>query len=307
SSPLASRLMPSEYQQLSKVEGIKDLTAIVICAIKTKQTSYFLIVGTSALEPLLNSLSLIEGRLFHRGKKEVLLGRKALKGLNLTINESIELAENDKFLIVGTFVTGSRLIDKGAVLNLQPAMKLLKRGEDVNLALVHIAEGYQPEKIKKDISKSFPSLSVMKSRDLLSEIKLFQVVESFSWGISAIALIIACIFVMNTLMMSVYERTKEIGILMALGWSRWMITKTIFFESIIVCLIGGIFGDILGFMFIYIFSVSNITGLDWTYAALSPTIIVYSIILALILGVVSAVHPAIVVSRLSPAQAIRYE
>jgi len=307
SSPLASRLLPSEYQDINKVEGIKDLTAIAIGAIKTKQTPYFLIVGTSSIEPLLNSMSMIEGRLFHPGKKEVLLGRKALKRLNVKINDTIELAENEKFLIVGTFVTGSRLIDKGAVLNLPPAMRLLKRGEDVNLALVRIAEGYQPQKIKKAISKKVSSLSVVKSRDLLSEIRFFQVAESFSWGISAIALIIACIFVVNTLMMSVYERTKEIGILMALGWSRRMITKTIFSESVIVCLLGGIFGDLLGFIFIYIFSVSDITGLDWTSAAISPNVIVHSILLALILGVVGAIYPAIVASRLSPAQAIRYE
>ena len=86
-----------------------------------------------------------------------------------------------------------------------------------------------------------------------------------------------------------------------------MITKTIFSESVIVCLLGGIFGDLLGFIFIYIFSVSDITGLDWTSAAISPNVIVHSILLALILGVVGAIYPAIVASRLSPAQAIRYE
>jgi len=307
-SPIASRLIPSEYQQISKVEGVKDLTPIVIGVIKTKQTPYFLVVGTSSIEPLLNSMSMIEGRLFQPGKKELLLGRRALKGLHLKINETIELAENEKFLIAGTFITGSRLLDKGAIFNLPPAMRLLKHGEDVNLVLVRIAEGYQPEKIKKAILKKMPSLSIMKSRDLLSEIRLFQVVESFSWGISAIALIIACIFVMNTLMMSVYERTKEIGILMALGWSRWMITRTIFAESIIVCVAGGLFGNLFSFVLIYIFSVSNIAGFDWwTFAGLSPTIIMHSILLALILGVVGAIHPAIVASRLSPAQAIRYE
>jgi putative ABC transport system permease protein len=108
-------------------------------------------------------------------------------------------------------------------------------------------------------------------------------------------------------MMSVYERTKEIGILMALGWSRWMITKTIFAESIILCLVGSILGDVIGYMFIYLFSASGITGLDWTYASLSPATIFQSIILALTLGMVGAVYPSIVASRFSPAQAIRYE
>jgi len=307
SSPIASRLMPSEYRNISTIQGVNDVIPIAIGAIKTKQTPYFLIVGTSTLEPLLNSMSLIDGRLFHPDKKEILLGRRALSALNLNINDTIELAEKDEFLITGTFVTGSRLIDKGAVVGLPHAMHLLKRGEDVNLVLIRVAEGHKPGKIKTAITRELPSVSIMKTKDLLSEIRLFQVVESFSLGISAIALIISCIFVVNTLMMSVYERTKEIGILMAIGWSRWMITKTIFAESIILCLIGSILGDIIGYMFIYLFSASGITGLDWTYASLSPATILHSIILALTLGLVGAVYPSIVASRFSPAQAIRYE
>ena len=307
SSPIASRLMPSEYRNISTIQGINDVIPIAIGAIKTKQTPYFLIVGTSSLEPLLNSMSLIDGRLFHPDKKEILLGRRALSALGLKINDTIELAENDDFLITGTFVTGSRLIDKGAVVGLPHAMHLLKRGEDVNLVLIRVAEGHKPGKVKTAITRELPSVSIMKTKDLLSEIRLFQVVESFSLGISAIALIISCIFVVNTLMMSVYERTKEIGILMALGWSRWMITKTIFAESIILCLIGSILGDIIGYIFIYLFSASGITGLDWTYASLSPETIFHSIILALTLGLVGAVYPSIVASRFSPAQAIRYE
>ena len=307
SSPLASRLTPAEYRQLKKIEGIDALPTLVIGAIKTPDTPYFLIAGISSLEPLLNSLGLIDGRLFHPKKNEILMGRRAMKRWNLKLNQKISLSDSEQFIIVGTYVTGSRIFDKGAVLSLSAAKRLLKREENVNLALAHIAPGYQPEKVMAAIQNSIPGVSVLKSKDILSEIRLFQVVDQFAWSLSSIALIIACVFVINTLMMSIYERTKEIGILMAVGWSRWMITRIIFSESIILCLLGGIFGDLIGLLFIFIFSISDITGLDWTSATLSPAIIVHSFALTLLLGLVSAIHPALVASRLSPAQAIRYE
>lgn len=307
SSPLASRLTPTEYRQLEKIKGIEALPSIVIGAIKTKKNPYFLIAGISSLEPLLNSLVVIDGRVFDPGRKELLLGRRAMRRLHLQKGDTLDLADQETFTIVGSYTTGSRFFDKGAVLPLPAARRLLKRGDDINLALALITPGHRPADVAEAIRRAVPSVSPLKSKDLLGEIRLFQVIDQFAWGLSSIALIIACVFVINTLTMSVYERTREIGILMAVGWSRWMITRIILVESILLCLAGGLAGVGLGLMFLFLFNLSNVTGLDWVAAAISPVTMGQSMVLAVLMGVVSALYPVLVASRLSPAQAIRFE
>jgi len=186
-----------------------------------------------------------------------------MRRLHLREGDTLDLADQEAFTIVGSYTTGSRFFDKGAVLPLPAARRLLKRGDDINLALALITPGHRPADVAEAIRRAVPSVSPLKSKDLLGEIRLFQVIDQFAWGLSSIALIIACVFVINTLTMSVYERTREIGILMAVGWSRWMITRIILVESILLCLAGGLAGVGLGLVFLFLFNLSNITGLDW--------------------------------------------
>ena len=147
----------------------------------------------------------------------------------------------------------------------------------------------------------------MKSQDLLGQIQFVQVVDAVSNGLSMIAVLIAGVFVSNTMLMAITERTREVGILMAVGWSRWMISRIIVVETLMICTLGGMLGNGLGFLMLWLFSNSNIIGLDWATATLNPGILLRSVLLSVILGLVCSVYPAGVASRLSPVQALRFE
>ncbi|MBN1848532.1 MAG: ABC transporter permease [Deltaproteobacteria bacterium] len=306
-SPLASRLTKTEYDQLKPIQGISGSTAIVIGGLKTREVPYFLLAGASSLEPLIGTLHLGSGRMLQFGNREILLGQQALKRFHLNVGDTIELNREERFHVVGTYITGSRFMDQGALLDLKDAQRLLNRGDSMNLALIRLQPGQKITTIMKRIETHMPQLNILKSRDLLGEIRMFIVVDKIAWGMSIIALIISGVFVINTLIMSISERTKEIGILMAVGWTRAMIVKTILWESIIICGIGCLIGIPGGWLLVWLASRSNITGLDWTATTPSVGTILWAIAMALCLGMISAVYPAVVASRLTPAQALRYE
>jgi putative ABC transport system permease protein len=305
SSPLASRLVLADYKKLLQVEGVSETAGIVIGAVKTKANPYFLIAGTTSYEPLAGNLRLVAGRLPGENDGEILLGRKAFKRLNATINEKVTLTEGYDYTVVGCFDAGSRFFDQGAIMGLSEAQTLLNRQGDLNLALVRFHRGQRPKTIITRIQSILPHLDVLKSKNLLGEIRLFIVVDKVTWGLSAIALIVSTIFVINTLIMAVTERTKEIGILMAIGWSRRMIVGSLIAESIIVCILGGMVGLFGGWALLWGFGQSHITGLDWSAGTLSPGIIAWAMALSFGLGLISSVYPAWVASRLTPAQALR--
>ena len=86
-----------------------------------------------------------------------------------------------------------------------------------------------------------------------------------------------------------------------------MISRIIVAETLMLCVTGGILGNGLGFLMLWLFSNSDIIGLDWATAALNPGIFLRSILLSVILGLICAIYPAVVASRLSPVQALRFE
>ena len=306
-SPFSSRVTEAEYQELTGLEGVDDSPAIMLDSIKLPESPYFILAGTSSIEPVLSSISLIDGRLPDLREPEILLGRKASIKLQRSIGDTIQLLNPEPYRVVGIYATGSRLFDNGMIMSLKDAKINLKRSAEINIVLLRLKDGYSPEKVIQTIQLKLKDLLVTESRDLLGQIQVVQVIDAISKGLSLVALVIAGIFVSNTMLMVINERTREIGILMAVGWSRFMISRTIFLETMIICFIGGLIGNLFGYLMLWVSSESGVIGLDWARATISSPIFYKSMGLSLVLGLCCSLYPALIASRLSPVQALRYE
>ena len=107
---------------------------------------------------------------------------------------------------------------------------------------------------------------------------------------------------MNILLVSVTERTKEIGIRKALGATRGDIRKQFIIESVIICIIGGIFGIILG-------TIIGLVGSNLLDAQTFPSIgsIVVAVGFSMLIGIFFGYYPANKAAKLDPIEALRYE
>ncbi|HEY6171014.1 MAG TPA: ABC transporter permease [Candidatus Kapabacteria bacterium] len=121
-------------------------------------------------------------------------------------------------------------------------------------------------------------------------------------GISAIALIAASIGIMNIMLVSVTERTKEIGVRKALGARRSSIIAQFLTESVIICILGGAVGIILGVAFgnIIAFFTNSPTFIPLTWIGIALFVCVF-------VGVVFGLYPAIKAARMDPIDALRFE
>jgi putative ABC transport system permease protein len=131
-------------------------------------------------------------------------------------------------------------------------------------------------------------------------------------GIASIALVVASIGIMNTMLTSVMERTREIGIMKAIGATNRDIMSIFIFEGVLLSSVGGIIGIILG-----VFGSQGLTLILNNFMTmgpsmnLTPIITISSVVLAvtvsLIVGVLSSLYPAWKAARMSPIEAVRYE
>lgn len=151
----------------------------------------------------------------------------------------------------------------------------------------------------------------------LSEVKgtilnLVQTAKILVMSVAFIAIFVSLIGVINTILMSVFERTKEIGIMKAIGASRMDIFQLIWFETIIICVLGGLLGTVIAILGgNYIEKTIRLVMSHAGYVPsgqiihFTPGILIGCFLGAIILGIVSGVWPAYRASKMSPIDAIR--
>jgi putative ABC transport system permease protein len=132
-----------------------------------------------------------------------------------------------------------------------------------------------------------------------------DVIKSGSWAVSLLAVLVGGIVVLVTMMKAVSERTREIGVLRAIGWSQKRILSMIIGESLVLSLIAIVVGLAIGIGLVELLSTTQI--LQGITPSFSASLILKGIGVALFLGIIGGIYPAYRASRLSPTEALRYE
>jgi ABC-type antimicrobial peptide transport system permease subunit len=119
----------------------------------------------------------------------------------------------------------------------------------------------------------------------------------------ALSVIVSLFGIVNTLVLTVFERTRELGMLRAIGMTRRQVRRMIRHESVITALIGGVLGIVLGI----VLAALLIARVDFIEFAVPTTQVILFAIAAIVVGIVAAIFPARRAARLDPLQALQYE
>jgi putative ABC transport system permease protein len=139
-------------------------------------------------------------------------------------------------------------------------------------------------------------------------VNLVATAQTMIAAVAAIAVIVALIGVINTILMSVYERTSEIGIMKALGARRESIFELIWLETVMICLVGGLVGSVFavfgsGLVEKAIRSMADF-GVSGSIVQITPAVIAYAVLGAVVLGFFGGLYPAWRASSMRPVEAI---
>jgi len=157
----------------------------------------------------------------------------------------------------------------------------------------------------------FLAFSFKQIIDSLNEV--FTLVEVVFLGIGAIALIVAALGIINTMLMSILERTREIGIMKVIGASNTDVTRIFLMEALGIGFMGGIGGVILGYVVAHIIDtvvrlyVSQQGNITESLVVMPLWLVGFAIGFAMMVGLISGVYPARKAARLSPVEALRHE
>jgi putative ABC transport system permease protein len=260
--------------------------------------------GLPADSELLHRHRLLSGRYVAEGAGEILLGELASKDLGLIEGDNLRVDPSTQ-KVVGIYQTGIRVIDKGAILSMTDIQRLRKI-KNVNLIVLDLKDPTADIiPVMKKISKGYPDLEPLRSSEVLNSFDQVKILRNISLAVSLIAFVIAVVGILNTMVISVYERTQEIGILRALGWSKGMVMAMIFREGVLISLVGGVSGFGLGVLGTELGIRTIDIGLIDAYYPFS--ILLLGLLLSVVSGVIGSSIPAMKAMRISPLEALRHE
>ena len=150
------------------------------------------------------------------------------------------------FKVVGIYNSGDGFEDAASIVSLSDAQQLLQKYRQVGAVQVKVQDPRQIETLRARLEKQFPRLSVSQSGEVADQAQMVQYIQVFAVIIALLALLVGGVGMTNTVMMSMFERTREIGTLRAIGWRRRRVMALIFGESLLLGLIGGAIGCALG-------------------------------------------------------------
>ena len=259
------------------------------------------------LEELFSSSSwdIIDGRPIRAGDSYAAMAGTVLADqMNLKVGQSIEYMGKD-FKIVGILSFGNTLLDQAYYINIDTAREIAGRPSDyVNMIRVKVSKPGTEEEVAKRIDLTVPGVEAHSSAAMSEQISEFLgIIEKVTWAISAVAAIVGGVGIANTMLMSVIERTKEIGVFKAVGWSNSDVMKIILIEGLILGLLGGIVG--IGLGYVAVFFVKDIV--PGFAGKITLVLIAEALGFAISLGVVGGVYPAYRAAHLNPVTALKME
>lgn len=273
---------------------------------------------------------LVEGNYLEKTSRmpPVLIGEKLAKKLQLKIGSKINVQMVDRngdlsskgYRVGGIYKTSNTTFDEATLFVLYDDLQAqLSMENDVahEIAIV-VKQGDEAALVKPSIQKIAGNNVVQTWKELSPEMSLLtDSMDQYMYIFILIILLGLCFGIINTMLMAVLERVKEIGMLMAVGMNKRKIFSMIILESIMLTLTGGVVGILIGSGITKIFETKPIDvsmfaqGLEkygfasQIYTSLRTDTVITITILVIITGLLSAIYPARKALKLNPAEATR--
>lgn len=305
---LSSSVDAATMARVARVPGVASLTGVLIGTTGLNSANpQFLEIGIRPADLAPFGVTVVAGRAFTASARhELLLGYLAAQNLGLHTGSTLRMDDNS-FTVVGLYSTGQSLGDAGAMLPLKWFQTYQRQPSQFTLLFVRVATGASIPAVQARVDRAFPELVAIRTLQQFGRAdRSLSLITAANDGASVLAVVIGAIVVMSAMTMSFIERTREFGILAALGWTRRRIGSMIVAEAVLIGLLGMAGGVGLGMLAILgIQHVGSLQGvLHPTYTA---SVFARGLVTAMAMVLVGALVPAVRAAVAAPQESLRHE
>ena len=236
---------------------------------------------------------------------DVLLGSEAARILALGAGDYFKI-NGSELKVSGILAPTGSQDDHLVFARLDTAQSLLhKEGRVSMVEVAALCNACPIEAMVSQISGALPDTKVMAIQQVVqTRMETLDYFRKFSYGVTAVLVMVGSLVVLVTMMGSVRERTSEIGIFRAMGFRRSHVIRIVLLEAGIISALAGILGYLVGFGSTKL-ALSFLTGGNAVGVIFDPLLAAGAFAAAVIMGLASSVYPALLAARIDPSDALR--
>jgi putative ABC transport system permease protein len=268
---------------------------------------FFLRIGMKPEDTEPFGVEIVVGRVYAaNAPDELILGYRAARDLDKKVGDTIQFNDN-VYTIVGIYSTGQVFGDAASMLPLVPLQAELRKPGTITLAFVQVEDESQIEAARARIEATLPQLATIRTESDFGQVdRNLELLKAANTGVSALALVIGAANVLNMMSLSVFERTREFGVLRSVGWSRVRILIYVLAEAFMVTMGGAMAGLLLGFGAVHF--LQDAPTLRGVFSpAYSSDVFTRALSITFGMAIIGALYPALRAALLRPLTAIRHE
>ena len=309
SDRLTSNLKESAVEEIRRVPGVRAVAGSLIDVVSFEEANLVSVI-CNGWEPgglMFRGIRLLKGRMLEPGDQDhkvAMLGRVLALNLGKKAGDTLSVA-GEPFQVVGVFESNSLFENGAMIVPLRVLQKMLGREESLTGVVVvsDAPDRASVEALARRIEKAVPGVAAIPARDHIHGDIQVRLVKAMAWATSLIAVLLGSLGVLNTMMMAVFERTGEMGLLRALGWRRPRILSLILGEALTLGLAGSIVGALLGLVGVRAMQISPTVRVF-----ISPDLPLsgapgLGMLLGVGLAVLGGIYPALRAAALNPTEA----
>ncbi len=298
-----------DIEKLAPQLGITRVTPVIMSVRGSLDPSQSAVLyglpAEQGINAVFSNVAIAQGRLLRAGDSGVaVVGAKASTNLKLTLGSTLRLNRRSAVKVVGILQKSGGLNDSFIFMPLVTMQAAEGAQNRVSMVAVKLDDPKAARRVADQLAKSL-NLEAQTQGDFLSFAdRALKISDAVRFGISLISLIVGGLAVTNTVMMGVFERTREFGTLRAIGARPGFVRELVLTESLLLSLFGGVGGLLLGLVGIWGVNLytQNLAGFD--AAALTPRLTLLALFISLLLGLIAGLLPARSASRLSINEAL---
>jgi putative ABC transport system permease protein len=314
-SDLDQRIGP----RIERMPGVRQVTSglLELVDIRRGQSTLSSIVnGWRPGCPQFDELTILSGRaLSSTDHHTAMLGVSLAEHLNKGVGDTIEM-QGETFTVVGTYQSFTIFENGGAIVALDELQQLMARPGSVTGFTVVLGDVENKQALMESVRSQIESLkddrgrpyriAAQPTRQYVTGSIPIQLAHGMAWLTSGIALIIGAISMLNTMITSVMDRTKEIGILRAVGWRKLRVVRMVLGEALLLSLAGAALGVGVAVLAVRVLSRLPQTS-GFISGDLAASVLVEGLLLTLLVTLIGGGYPALRAARLLPTEALRHE
>jgi len=283
---------------------VEAVSGMVLTAISTEEMPLLMVFGYHPREFALRHFRIIDGEPL-TASRQMIVGKQAAEATGLDVGDIYRMMDRS-YRVVGIFETGLAYEEISVVVSLRDAQLLTGRPRQVMMYALKLSDPAEAESVRDELNENFPGVVFSLTSEFSESLNDFETMKDLVQQIPSLAVFIGGLGMLNTMLMSVLERTREIGVLRALGWRPRHVLSLVLREALVLGTIGGLVGVLTGLALTRV--VKLIPGLfgsiDPVY---SPGLFIWAIVVAVGAGLAGGLYPAWRAARMQPVEALRYE